>query len=320
MSSLLVIGGSGFFGKSILDAYHRGLLQQWNINSIFILSRNASKLKSTNPDLLSNTVELIDADITCCKSIPFADFVIHAAASSDERRYLESSEEERRNIIAGTYNYINLAKIFHQKSKIIYVSSGAVYGDQPIDVLRVPENYASHDLANSIVQNKKAYALAKRDSENLISKLGSDGLEVSIARCFAFIGPYLPRDQHFAIGNFIEDALHGRAIEVKAQHQVFRSYMYADDLVSWLMTIASSASSKCPIFNVGSDIAVEIRDLALMISEKYAVQVRTSSVIYGSQADRYIPDIQKARLNLGLKINYELDEAISITLARLANK
>ena len=74
-----------------------------------------------------------------------------------------------------------------------------------------------------------------------------------------FVGRYLPKDQNFAIGNFIADGIKGNEINVKTNRIVSRSYMYADDLVKWLLTIADNSKPTCPIYNVASDKEIEIR-------------------------------------------------------------
>ena len=312
MSTLLVIGGSGFFGKSILDAFGRGLLKQWNINKVIAISRNASRLKNTNPELINENVELLDIDITSTNTLPFADYVIHAAASTDAARYLNHNEEEKKNIIRGTLNYCQLAAEFHKDSKIVFCSSGAVYGYQPEQVKHLTEDMTFGDIEN-LDEVKKSYAYAKRDAEFAIQKLGQAGLNVSIARCFSFVGRYLPKDQHFAIGNFIADGIAGRNIEVKASKKVYRSYMYADDLIVWLMTLANTSNPQCPIYNVGSDKEVEIRDLANIVSDIFNVDV-TCAVNTSISVDRYTPSTQKAKKTLNLKESYDLRRAISLSV------
>jgi len=312
MSTLLVIGGSGFFGKSILDAFGRGLLKQWNINKVIAISRNASRLKNTNPELINENVELLDIDITSTNTLPFADYVIHAAASTDAARYLNHNEEEKKNIIRGTLNYCQLAAEFHKDSKIVFCSSGAVYGYQPEQVKHLTEDMAFGNIER-LDEVKKSYAYAKRDAEFAIQKLGQSGINVSIARCFAFVGKYLPKDQHFAIGNFIADGLAGRDISVKADRIVYRSYMYADDLVKWLMTLAENANPQCPVYNVGSDKEVEIGDLANIVSDIFNVDT-TCAVSTSVSVDRYIPSIQKAKKILSLKEGYDLKQAILLSV------
>jgi len=312
MKSLLIIGGSGFFGKSILDAFKRGLLEPWQINQITVIARNASNLIEHNNDLITDKVKLIDLDIKTAEELPFADYVIHAATSTDARNYQQCPENEILNIINGTNHYCNLAKKFHQKSKILFTSSGAIYGQQPINILKVEETYVAKNF-DGMNSDKSHYAQAKLEAENAIQKLASNGLNVSIARCFSFVGKYLPRNQHFAIGNFLEDGLNGKPILVKANIQVYRSYMYADDLVEWLMTIASYANPSCPIFNVGSDEEISIINLAKEVSNQFQVPF-VAADIKNSKVDRYIPSIDKTKKLLNVKLKYSLSQAIKNTI------
>jgi nucleoside-diphosphate-sugar epimerase len=312
MATLLVIGGSGFFGKSILDMFQRGKLSPWNIDKVIAMSRSARLLMLVAPELTRGNVELVESDIATTNYLPDADYVIHAAASTDARNYLSQPERERKNIQAGIYNYCRVAKKFHVKSKIVYVSSGAVYGVQSanvdkLDELSRPSNIMDLDIG------KQDYAAAKQDAENAITQLGLEGVNVSIARCFSFVGCWLPRDQHFAIGNFIDDILNKRPIVVKATHQVYRSYMYADDLVEWLMTIADHSSIDCPIYNVGSDQAILIGDLANELSQRYHLPAKVS-LISDCKIDRYIPSIKKAKAELDLYLKFDLFHSIYETL------
>lgn len=316
MASLLIIGGSGFFGKSILDAYKRGLLNSWGIDLVYVFARNADRLKKESPELMGPSIKLVNGDITTCKKIPIADYVIHAAASTNAENYLSQPEVEKSNILAGTYNYCDLAKRFHQNSYIVYCSSGAVYGQQPPDLNKISEDYDGGPL-NEMSLTKQDYAAAKRDGESAIYQLGKNGVKVSIARCFAFIGAYLPRDQHFAIGNFIEDGFHNRSVVVKANHAVYRSYMYVDDLVGWLMTIADNSSTECPIYNVGSDESILISDLAKKIGIYFGVESIVPSIL-GGEIDRYVPSIAKGK-SIGLRIEYDLEKSIEATIQAIKN-
>ena len=317
MKTLLVIGGSGFFGKSILDAFSRNLLAPWHVGKVIVMSRNAMTLLKDAAVLVGQNVELYSADITNTESLPFADYVIHAAASTNVRNYLSSPEDEKKNIQAGTYHFCDLAKIHHVNSKVVYVSSGAAYGIQPSFLDGIDESFVGDP--SKMAPGKLDYAVAKQDAESAIIDLGRAGLNVSIARCFAFVGEYLPRDQHFAIGNFIDDVINKRPIVVKANYKVYRSYMYADDLVEWLMTIADHASPNCPIYNVGSDQAILVTDLAKLLADTYHVPAEIP-LIADSKIDRYIPSIKKAKNELGLILKYSLTESINETIRKSVMK
>jgi nucleoside-diphosphate-sugar epimerase len=315
MAKLLIVGGSGFFGKSILDAFSRGLLKKWNINKIDIVSRNARQLKKLNANLISEGINLYNLDISKCDSLPKADYIIHAAASTDAARYLSRPIEERENILASTKNYCQIARLDHRGCKIIYASSGAIYGQQPSDIELIPETYPIGSI-DEMVESKRDYAAAKRDAELEILNLGAQGLDVSIARCFNFIGPYLPLKQHFAFGNFINDGINNQKIVVNAEHQVIRAHQYSDDLACWLMAILEISNPMCPIYNVGSEQSIEVRDLALLVANYFKVDL-SMKPISSSKIDRYVPSTEKIRNELGLKLSIDLEEALDRTVRQI---
>jgi nucleoside-diphosphate-sugar epimerase len=317
MSKLLIIGGTGFFGKSFIDAFQNHLLDRWHVDELILLSRNASNLKNLNINL--NRVKLVDADITSITDLPMADYIIHAAASSDTRNYLESGENEKNNITKGVSNFCKIIKEHQIKSNILYLSSGAVYGAQPRSLIHISESYSNNYDIENIAASKRDYTSAKRDSERFIINLSELGFKVSIARCFAFVGPWLPLDQHFAIGNFIGDGLSHRKIKINTKSKVYRSYMYVDDLVIWLMTISEDASKDCPIYNVGSDEAILIDELAQKIGKFFSQKIEL--IKYNDDTvDRYIPSILKAKEKLGLQLNYSLEQSIEKTITILKDK
>ena len=314
--SLMVIGGSGFFGKSFLDAQIRGLLRPWDVTRIIVVARNADALRHAHPDLLGDHVEMLSADIGEARQLPYADYIIHAASSTDARRYIDFPREERRNILRSIENYCEIASTAHRQSKILYTSSGAVYGGLPPGLLNVAEDF-SPTLSSGLVAYKRDYAEAKLEAEQRMGRLGREGLRVSVARCFAFVGFYLPRDQHFAIGNFLEDGRCGRTIRVNARKAVYRSYMHADDLVTWLMTIVDNADEKCPTYNVGSDDGRTVGEIASLVARKMGVEASIPSIT-SDEVDRYVPSIVKAKEQLGLVLQLDIDAALDDVIDRIS--
>lgn len=315
--SLLVVGGTGFFGKSILDAFRRGLLSRWSVTRVIVAARQPGTLRATNLELIGRCVDLVALDITTADYLPHADIVIHAANTSDARRYAADPGAERAAILAAADNFVRVARAANGDARVVYTSSGAVYGAQPPTLRAIDESHRP-TAAEELVAYKRDYAKAKLCAERAIARLGADpGMRVAVARCFAFVGAYLPRDQHFAIGNFLADGIAGRAIKVKARHPVIRSYLYADDLVEWLMVIADNASPRCPVFNVGSDEAIDVADLATRVARLYEVPVilpeRASEPV-----DRYVPSIALAG-GLGLSVRHNLDAALAATMRRIAD-
>lgn len=317
MKSLMIIGGTGFFGKSILDYFLRGGLSKWNIGKVIVLARNIKQLEEEEPRLVKTNVELLTFDISTANYLPSADYIIHAAASTNATNYTNDSNKETENIRMGAENFCKLARKLSKTTKFLFVSSGAIYGNQPSVLSHIDERYQCNDFI-SMPNSKRGYASAKKDAELLIKKLGEDDFLVSIARCFSFIGKYLPRNQHFAIGNFIADGLAGRSIEVKANQLVYRSYMYSDDLVVWLMTILDNARADCPFYNVGSEEAYSMGELAKKIGDYFQVDVDLNEIDY-IKIDRYVPATKKAFDELGLNCS-SLNQAIHKTITEISKE
>jgi dTDP-glucose 4,6-dehydratase len=169
--SLLIIGGTGFFGKSILDSFKRGLLKEFNIIKILILARNTDKFKLEFPELISNYIEFINGDISTITILPEVDFVIHAATSTNMNDYKSVSiNTGKNNFNNAITNYCKLALSHHLKSKILYCSSGAVYGKQPLNIEKIDENFTFQEDLSDLSIEKKNYCLGKRFAEKEIIK------------------------------------------------------------------------------------------------------------------------------------------------------
>ena len=291
---LLIIGGTGFFGKSILDYLIKNNFLKFNLDKIIVFSRNTDSFIQNYPELKNEKITYLNGDISKIYNIPEADLIIHAASSSNKEKYIHNSSLEKSNNEESVFNFCKIIRKIKTNTKILYCSSGAVYGQQPSNVLKIKEDFVFQNV-DTLEKDKRDYALSKRNAEKMIQELGKDGYNVSIARCFAFYGKYLPEDGHFAYASFLKFAKNGKDIIVNASHDVIRSYMHANDLVDSLIKIALASNPDCPVYNVGSDIPISIFDLAKQIAEKHSVKVITKEKINFSKIDRYVPDISKLK-------------------------
>jgi dTDP-glucose 4,6-dehydratase len=301
LKTLLIIGGTGFFGNSILSYFSNSKILKRKFNKIIVISRNKLATFRYTKKLKKNySVIKINCDILKLKKLPKADYVIYAAI-------LKNYKDD----YLAVKKYTKLAKIYHSKSKILYTSSGAVYGQQPNKIRGFKENYLNYNKKiNFKKEYKQSYANFKLKSEKLFEKMGNEGFNVSIARCFAFVGEYLPLNSNFVIGNIIQNILDGASIKINANYKIFRSYMYADDLVKWLLKILHNSNTKCPIYNVGSDQGTDIRKLAFNLSRKYKLDVKFEKIVSNFE-DRYVPSIQKAKKELKLRLKYNSLDAVN---------
>lgn len=296
MKKILLTGGTGFFGKSILDMLRRGNLAGYDFT---ILSRNPEKFLRNFPEFSGIPgITFISGDVRDFTVSGNFDAMILGATPAST---IVPDEEMRSIIIDGTLHSLEIARRCGMK-KLLFLSSGAVYGRQ--NVFHVPETAECHPLT--------AYGIAKLEAEKLCF---SSGIPAVAARCFAFTGKYLDRNIHFAIGNFIRDALAGNPIIVNGDGTPLRSYLYADDLVNWLFKLLEKGENGIS-YNVGSDKALSIADLARTVADLInpgsTVKIMKKP-LPGTLPQPYVPDISLAR-NAGLNSEtVSLCEAIKLS-------
>jgi nucleoside-diphosphate-sugar epimerase len=311
---IFITGGTGFFGCWLLESFvwaneNLGLDAQ-----AFVLTRSPDEFKRKAPHLAHNAgVNLCKGDIRDFE-FPEGDFsfVIHAATEASAKLNERDPLIMFNTIVAGTRRCLEFAR--HAKTKkFLLTSSGAVYGRQPPELSHVSEDYPG---APDTMNPHWSYGEGKRCAELLCSMYsGHFGFETKIARCWAFVGPYLPLDRHFAIGNFIRDGINGGPIVINGDGTPYRSYQYAADLAVWLWTILFRAPS-CRPYNVGSDHAVSIADTARTVASqcnKVEVSIAKTSAP-GTVPERYVPSIERAEKELGLINNGSFEESIRKTI------
>lgn len=317
---LLVLGGTGFFGTALLryavSNSNYPIIKKYG--EIVVVSRNPEKFTERYPELASLPwLRLCKGDITDQSSLSALedlgqiDHVIHAATDSTDSTGL-SSMQQLDQIVTGTQNVLELSMKVNCK-RFLLTSSGGAYGPQPPDMEAIPETYLG---CPDPLLSTSTYGLGKRLAEHLCGIYARETLmEVVIARCFAFVGEDLPLDAHFAIGNFIRDALDDSkdCITVNGDGTPIRSYMDQKDLSCWLLTLLQQGANG-EAYNVGSNIPINILDLAYLIrdllSPNKKVLVKGTSTFNNEIRNRYIPAIDKSYKNFGLQITIPLEEAI----------
>jgi len=319
---LFVTGGTGFFGKALLRRWAGSTDGELRHARITLLSRDPERFKAQHGALLDGLdVTLHRGDILHPASLPTADdftHILHAATDSTtgpQHTPLQRFEQ----IAAGTRNVLEWAR-GRGVRRVLLTSSGGVYGPQPADCERIPEQWLG--MADPL-EPQNAYSVAKRMAEHLCALYQQAyGIECVIARCFAFVGEDLPLDVHFAVGNFMRDVLAGGEIVIQGDGTPLRSYMDQRDLADWLGTLLLRGVAG-RAYNVGSDEALSIAELAALVSrvggKDTAVRVmRQAPSGSSAQRNRYVPDISRARAELGLDITVPLEDAVRHALARIA--
>jgi nucleoside-diphosphate-sugar epimerase len=316
-ADFFVTGGTGFFGMWLLESFA-------HINDSLglgmratVLTRNPAAFAAKAPHLATRSdLRFVAGDV---RNFAFPagtyPYVIHAATEASAALNEQAPHEMFDAIVGGTRRVLDFAAQAGPR-KFLLTSSGAVYGRQPSDLTHVSEDYAG---APDPLAPSSAYGEGKRVAEHLCAvHARRHGYEVKVARCFAFVGPHLPLDTHFAIGNFLRDARAGRDIQIRGDGAPHRSYLYAADLAIWLWTLLLRGAAG-RAYNVGSMADLTLGELAALTNR---VTWNLGRVVIGAPASggpaaRYVPDTERAHRELGLAERIDLETALRRTFVWL---
>jgi dTDP-glucose 4,6-dehydratase len=316
---LFLTGGTGFFGCWLVESFCHVNRELALGAQVTILSRDPAKFRAKCPHLANNAAITLHPGDVKDFAFPAGEFshVIHAATETTIAPGQSNPLGTLSTILAGTERTLEFA-LQCAANKFLLTSSGAIYGPQPAEMTHVPEAYlGAPDPTNAASD----YGEGKRAAEVMCAlyqkRAAADGMdfEAKIARCWAFCGPHLPLDAHFAIGNFIGDAVARRPISIGGDGTPRRSYLYAADLAIWLWTILFRGPALVPI-NVGSAHDISIRELAEAVAATLAPAMPihiAKQPVPGALPSRYVPSVQRAESVLGLRQIVSLEETIRRT-------
>jgi nucleoside-diphosphate-sugar epimerase len=307
---IFITGGTGFVGLWLLESIAGANARLDAGIRATVLSRSPASFRAKAAALAAQPCfEWLEGDVRDFE-FPAGTWthVLHAAASSEEASAPDYARRTHDTIVNGTKHLLDFARGCGARD-LLYVSSGSVCGPQPSELACLPED---HPGKPDPASRTAAYDEGKLAAERLCMEAAGDRLATKIARCFALVGPHLPLDAHFAIGNFLRDAANGSPVVVQGDGLPIRTYLYAADLVAWLLTVLVRGRS-ARVYNVGSDEAISLGELAHRIATLGGTQAEIRGRATGGRVGRYIPCIDRARGELGLQVRIGLDEALRRT-------
>jgi len=305
-----ITGGTGFIGTWLLESFVR-LNERLGLDMhAVVLTRNPDAFANRAPHIANHAgITFLSGDV---RNFTFPEgkfsIVIHGATDASAKLLGEDPIRMFDTIVEGTRRVLDFA-VQSSANKFLFLSSGAVYGEQPDHIQHwLESDFNGPDCSNA----GSAYAEGKRAAELLCALYAKQyGVGVKLARCFAFVGPYLPLDSHFAIGNFIRDAMAKDTIQVNGDGTPYRSYLYAADLISWLWVVLMNGKTATP-YNIGSDEAISIGELAALVDLTLGgcgIDIREKPRA-GISPKRYVPSVKRAENELGLTQSVTLQQAL----------
>lgn len=299
--TVLVTGASGFVGTWVSALLLR-LAERGVPLRLLALARRPERLRERLEGYLDlSPLEAVVCDLTDPSApLPRADLIVHAAGDvslGGDRASLEA-------ILVRSVDRVASRGAATGSERMVFVSSGAVYGPQPADCPGIEESFpGAPDSCGS-----DFYGNAKRWAETVaLTRTAATPTEVVVARAFAFSGPFLPLGGRFALGQFVGDGLAGGPIRVRGTGEPVRSYLDGADMAFWLLTLLlRGRKGRC--YNVGSPLPLRLIEAA----RRVAGLLRCEVVVEGGPdgALRYVPSTERAERELGLRPTVDFETSV----------
>jgi dTDP-glucose 4,6-dehydratase len=313
-SHVVLTGASGFIGKWLTLSFLHARRELQGSGKMILSCRNSQPLKELLLEAnFTDGYSVVESDVRSFPRNVIQDetLLINAATPARESLNLGNPMEMFEIIIQGQRRLLELSA--EKKSvRFLFLSSGAVYGKQPLDLVGLPESW---ERAPDPMNPANSYHEGKRVGELMGSIfLADSSIEFISARLFAFLAPFLPLDEHFAAGNFLRNALHGQNVVIKSGGGSIRSYMYSTDLCSTIWALLTRGQSGSA-YNVGSSEETNLRELAEKIRSvvESSIGIDIQGIDTPTNVSRYTPDTSKTNFLMNHPPTKTLMDAIERT-------
>jgi UDP-glucuronate decarboxylase len=262
---ILITGSTGLICSFLIDVLMvRNNKYNSNI-SIYALGRsNISAQKRFGEYFTNNNFFFIEQDV--CNPIKIDsdfDYLIHGASNAHPRSYTVDPVGTMLSNFTGMYNVLEFARKMNN-TRVLYISSGEVYGEAKIDDDIFDEDYSGY--INSM-NFRSCYPNSKRAAETLcVSYTHQYNVDTVVVRPCHVYGPTMTSKDSRVISEFIMSVLSSNNIVMKSEGLQTRSYCYVADAVSAILTVLL-IGRKGEAYNISDNESVlSIKTLANLIA------------------------------------------------------
>lgn len=259
---ILVTGATGLIGGAVADLLEYACPQC----HLTLTGRSIKRLEARFPD---THAELIELDLSKEKPHQGYDFIIHAAGYANPALYAAYPAEVM------TLNYNSTLALLenvraNSESRLLYVSSDEVYGESQARVISESDSgYVD------CTRPRSCYPSSKRHCETLCAAYCAEyGTDIVIARPSHVYGPFFTEGDNRVYAQFMRNAIAGEDIVLKSQGDQMRSWCYAPDCASALLTVLLKGATSQAYNIADNSSAFTIRDLAGMTAFAAGTRVR----------------------------------------------
>lgn len=301
--NFLITGAAGFLGSALANQLAREGHQV----------RGLDDLSTGDPKSLSPDVHFTRGDVNdrpkLWTMLQEVDCVYHLAARVSVPESVLYPREYNAVNVGGTVSLMEAMRDVGVR-RVVFISSGAVYGDhgeQPLKITTSPDP-------------RSPYAVSKLAAEYYVRTIGDLwGIETVSLRVFNAYGPgqRLPPSNPPVVPYFLRQAVRDGTLVVHGKGTQTRDYVYIDDVVRAMVAAATTPDISHAIINIGSGIETSIQELVRLVLE---VTGSHAEVIENPHTDpgvsRMCADLSEARQKLGYRPRYSLSQGLSLTLER----
>jgi len=322
-SKIFVTGATGFLGAWFLSVLSRAT--ELNILKVQVvcLSRDPNTFINRY-QRLNNILKInwLEGDIRNYSGKDVAaNFVVHGATTAAAETFSGQSNLEKYSVIVeGTQNILKHS-MNSSLDSFLYLSSGAVYSSQSnLFSAPIPEGMS---IAIDPFTTQFTLGNSKAAAECLLGiyQEQNPGVNFKVCRIFSLLGPGLPLDIHYAVGNFVRDSLLGGPIRIKSRGTAVRSYLYITDTIVWLLNALVFGRTGFA-FHVGSSEEVTILELAQKVATltgsevlfDFDIQAETSPASH-----YYVPENTRTKSILEVEEWISLEESLVRTIDYVRN-